>query len=112
MKPIDQFAQPAGVGGREASTDSLDKLARQRARFVMNLDSVGCPSHPHPDCLRQAANAKLARLARQQESAMRKIEKTERLVVNISKAVFRPFVIDGKTIATLAVFVRSAEKNV
>ena len=42
---------------------------------------------------------------------MRKIEKTERLVVNISKAVFRPFVIDGKTIATLAVFVRSAEKN-
>lgn len=29
---------------------------------------------------------------------MRKIEKTERLVVNISKAAFKPFVIDGKTI--------------
>ncbi|HYM99013.1 MAG TPA: cupin domain-containing protein [Aestuariivirgaceae bacterium] len=29
---------------------------------------------------------------------MRKIEITERLVVNIRKAAFKPFVIDGKTI--------------
>jgi mannose-6-phosphate isomerase-like protein (cupin superfamily) len=29
---------------------------------------------------------------------MRKIEKTERLVVNIGKAAFKPFMIDGKTI--------------
>jgi hypothetical protein len=43
---------------------------------------------------------------------MRKIEKTERPVVNVSKAIFKPFVIDGKTIAMLAVFVRSAERNV
>src|SRR5688572_24784535 len=111
MKSKHQFAQSAGVGGCKAGTDGIDELGRQRSRFVVNLNFLGRFGHPHPNCFRQAVNAKLAGLARQQESAMRKIEKTERPVVNVSKAIFKPFVIDGKTIAMLAVFVRSAERN-
>ena len=38
------------------------------------------------------------RLARQQESAMRKVEKAERLVVNIRETAFKPFIIDGQAI--------------